>query len=141
MGIAMEENSNIQDISIPSKSKISKLRSNISSYCQIIKYYSYNCKDIEIFHEVCQNLHLNIDVLKRNLSLNADASELILEDPKKEMTHISTKPLNIKRLSLSKKKKGVGRHGISAEKMKFHYSSKGVDDLLRESNGRSKYEQ
>lgn len=33
MGIAMEEISKIQDISIPSKSKISKLRSNISSYC------------------------------------------------------------------------------------------------------------
>lgn len=144
MGIAMEENSKIQDISIPSKSRISKLRSNISSYCQIIKDYSYNCRDIEILQEVCQNLHLNIDVLKHNLSLNADASELILEDPEKEMTHISTKPLNIKRLSLSKKKKkGVGRHGISAEKMKFHYSSKGVDDLLREStcNGRSKCEQ
>lgn len=133
----MEEISKIQDISIPRKSKISKLRSNISSYCKIIKDYSYNCKDIEILQEACQNLHLdiNVHVLKCNLSLNADASEIILEDPEKEMTLISTKPLNIKRLSLSKKKKkGVGRHGISAEKMKFHYSSKGVDDLLRESN-------
>lgn len=107
MGIAMEEISKIQDISIPSKSKISKLRSNISSYCSMIKDYSYNCKDIEILQEACQNLHLdiNVHVLKCNLSLNADASEIILEDPEKEMTLISTKPLNIKRLSLSKKKK------------------------------------
>lgn len=75
---------------------------------------------------MCQNLHLNIDVLKHNLSLNADASELILEDPEKEMTHISTKPLNIKRLSLSKKKKkGVGRHGISAEKNEVSLFLKG----------------
>lgn len=40
MWIAMEEISKIQDISIPSKSEISNLRSNISSYCQIIKDYS-----------------------------------------------------------------------------------------------------
>lgn len=93
---------------------------------------------------MCQNLHLNINVhvLKCNLSLNADASELILKDPEKEITKLSTKPLNIKRLSLQRtRKKGVGRHGISVEKMKFHYSSKGVDDLLRDSNGRSKYDQ
>lgn len=45
MGIATEEISKIQDISIPSKSKISKLRTNISSYCQIIKDYSkFACK-------------------------------------------------------------------------------------------------
>lgn len=70
----------IQDLNIPRKSNISKLRSNIGGYCQIIKDFPYNCKDNEILNEVCQNWQQNIDVLKRNLSLNADAPKLILED-------------------------------------------------------------
>ncbi|XP_056009107.1 uncharacterized protein LOC130051290 [Ostrea edulis] len=130
---AIKEQSNIREISLPSKSKLSKLHSNISSYCQIIKDYAYNCKDNGILQEICQNLHVNVDVLKRNLSQETDSTEFILDNPEKKMTHIAT--ANINRLSLSKrKKKGAGRHGVSAEKMKYHYSSKGIDDLMTESN-------
>lgn len=86
-------------------------------------------------------MYVNIDVLKRNLFLNVDVLEFILEDLEKEMIYILIIFLNIKRFFfLKKKKKGVGRYGIFVEKMKFYYFLKGVDDFFMESNGRLKYE-
>ncbi|XP_062598699.1 uncharacterized protein LOC134260132 [Saccostrea cucullata] len=120
--------SNIQDIILPSKSRLSKIRSNISSYCQMIRDYSYSCKDEEILETLGSKLKDTLDGLTTSLS---ETDVLPVDNPQKQMTHIATTPAKrINKLSLSKKRnKGVGRHGSSAENMRKH-TSKGVHDLL-----------
>lgn len=127
------DSSQVGDIPLPKKSRISKFRSSVNSYCQMIKDYSYSCKDENILESLNTKLQDTLDSLTTSFS---ETDTLLLDHPKKQMTHIATTPSKgINRLSLTKRRrKGVGRHGSSAESMRKH-TSRGVDDLLTHVNG------
>ncbi|XP_062591433.1 uncharacterized protein LOC134252909 [Saccostrea cucullata] len=124
----------VQPLRMPSQSRLSKLRSNISSICELIKSYVYTCKDEDFLQRLCNNLHNTTETLRDTL---CERNEFVV-DEEKSMTHIATK--KVRRLSLSKRKKGTGRHGLSADVLRSH-SSKGVEDLLNRENDEGKVEE
>lgn len=91
----------------------------------MIKSHVYCCKDEVRLEEVFNKLQNTAETLR---DLSCENNEFLV-DEEKDMTHIGTP--KARRLSLSKKRrKGTGRHGVAADRLKT-YSSKGIGDLLK----------
>lgn len=95
----------------------------------MIKSHVYCCKDEVRLEEVFNKLQNTAETLR---DLSCENNEFLV-DEEKDMTHIGTP--KARRLSLSKKRrKGTGRHGVAADRLKT-YSSKGIGDLLKRESG------
>lgn len=122
-----------QPLPVPSKSRMSKLRSKILGICEVIKSHVYSCKDEVRLEEFYNKLQNTAETLR---DVSCEKNEFLV-DEEKDMTHIGTP--KARRLSLSnKRRKGTGRHGLAADKLKT-YSSKGIGDLLQRESGMFMY--
>lgn len=114
-----------QPLPVPSKSRMSNLRSKILCICEVIKLHVYSCLIWGSPRGVFQQAPNTAGTLQ---NVSYERNEFLV-DAEKDMTHIGTP--KARRLSLSKKRrKGTGRHGFAADRLKTD-SSKGTWDLFK----------
>lgn len=114
-----------QPLPVPSKSRMSNLRSKILCICEVIKLHVYSCLIWGSPRGVFQQAPNTAETLQ---NVSYERNEFLV-DAEKDMTHIGTP--KARRLSLSKKRrKGTGRHGFAVDRLKTD-SSKGTWDLLK----------
>lgn len=88
-----------QPLPVPSKSRMTKLRSKILSICEVIKLHVYSCLIWGSPRRVFQQAPNTAETLQ---DVSCEINEFV-DDEEKDVTHIGTP--KARRLSLSKKRK------------------------------------